>query len=150
MIPNRCNSIFHIKSSNLKFSFPLFPLPLHSKFLKMNEAIIVYHNPRCSKSRCALDFLNVQKLDFKVIEYLKDFPSKTELQAIIDKLGIAPEALVRKGEEEYKQHFKGKTLSNDEWIDAMIQFPKLIERPIVVVGNKAVIARPTERILVLL
>ncbi len=116
----------------------------------MNEAIIVYHNPRCSKSRCALDFLNVQKLDFKVIEYLKDVPSKAELQAIIYKLGIAPEALVRKGEEEYKQLFKGKTLSNDEWIDAMIQFPKLIERPIVVVGNKAVIARPTERILVLL
>ncbi|MFM2040748.1 MAG: hypothetical protein RLZZ493_1337 [Bacteroidota bacterium] len=116
----------------------------------MSDSIIVYHNPRCSKSRCALDFLNVQKLDFKVIEYLKDFPSKTELQAIIDKLGIAPEALIRKGEDEYKLHFKGKTLSNDEWIAAMIQFPKLIERPIVVVGNKAVIARPTERILELL
>jgi arsenate reductase len=116
----------------------------------MNEAIIVYHNPRCSKSRCALELLAEKKQAFDVVEYLKNTPTKTELQAIIDKLGIVPEALVRKGEEEYKQHFKGKTLSNDEWIDAMIQFPKLIERPIVVVGNKAVIARPTERILELL
>jgi arsenate reductase len=116
----------------------------------MNEAIIVYHNPRCSKSRCALELLAEKKQAFDVVEYLKNTPTKTELQAIIDKLGIVPEALVRKGEEEYKQHFKGKTLSNDEWIDAMIQFPKLIERPIVVVGDKAVIARPTERILVLL
>ena len=116
----------------------------------MSDAIIVYHNPRCSKSRCALELLAEKKQAFDVVEYLKNTPTKTELQAIIDKLGIAPEALVRKGEEEYKQLFKGKTLSNDEWIDAMIQFPKLIERPIVVVGNKAVIARPTERILELL
>lgn len=116
----------------------------------MSDAIIVYHNPRCSKSRCALELLAEKKQAFDVVEYLKNTPTKTELQAIIDKLGIAPEALVRKGEDEYKLHFKGKTLSNDEWIAAMIQFPKLIERPIVVVGNKAVIARPTERILELL
>jgi arsenate reductase len=116
----------------------------------MSDSIIVYHNPRCSKSRCALDFLAERQLDFSVVEYLKEMPSKAELTAIIDQLGIAPEALIRKGEEEYKQHFKGKTLSNDEWIAAMIQFPKLIERPIVAVGDKAVIARPTERILELL
>jgi arsenate reductase len=116
----------------------------------MSDAIIVYHNPRCSKSRCALDFLAERQLDFSVVEYLKNTPTKTELQAIIKKLGIAPEVLIRKGEDEYKLHFKGKTLSNDEWIAAMIQFPKLIERPIVVVGDKAVIARPTERILELL
>jgi arsenate reductase len=116
----------------------------------MSDAIIVYHNPRCSKSRCALDLLSAKKQAFEVVEYLKNTPTKTELQAIIKKLGIAPEALIRKGEDEYKLHFKGKTLSNDEWIDAMIQFPKLIERPIVIVGNKAVIARPTERIIELL
>jgi arsenate reductase len=117
---------------------------------QMNQEVLVYHNPRCSKSRCAIDFLNAHKLDFTVVEYLKDLPSKAELQEIIDKLGIAPEALIRKGEEDYKLHFKGKTLSNDEWIAAMLQFPKLIERPIVVVGGKAVVARPTERILELL
>lgn len=116
----------------------------------MNQEVLVYHNPRCSKSRCALDFLSERKVNFTVVEYLKDLPSKTELQEIIDKLSIAPEALIRKSEEEYKLHFKGKTLSNDEWIAAMLQFPKLIERPIVVVGGKAVVARPTERILELL
>jgi len=116
----------------------------------MNQEVLVYHNPRCSKSRCSLDFLSERKVNFTVVEYLKDLPSKAELQAIIDKLAIAPEALIRKGEEDYKLHFKGKTLSNDEWIAAMLQFPKLIERPIVVVGGKAVVARPTERILELL
>lgn len=117
---------------------------------KMDQKIVVYHNPRCSKSRCALDFLNAQKVDFTVVEYLKDVPTKAELTTIIDQMGIAPEVLIRKGEEEYKLHFKGKYLSNDEWIEAMLQFPKLIERPIVVVGGKAVVARPTERILELL
>ena len=117
---------------------------------KMDQKIVVYHNPRCSKSRCALDFFNERQLDFTVVEYLKVVPTKAELSTIIDQLGIAPEALIRKGEEEYKLHFKGKYLSNDEWIEAMLQFPKLIERPIVVVGGKAVVARPTERILELL
>lgn len=117
---------------------------------KMDQKIVVYHNPRCSKSRCALDFFNERQLDYKVVEYLKDVPTKAKLTTIIEQLGIEPEALIRKGEEEYKLHFKGKSLSNDEWIVAMLQFPKLIERPIVVVGGKAVVARPTERILELL
>ena len=117
---------------------------------KIDQKIVVYHNPRCSKSRCALDFFTERQLDFTVVEYLKDLPTKAKLTAIIEQLGIAPEALIRKGEEEYKLHFKGKSLSNDEWIEAMLQFPKLIERPIVVVGGKAVVARPTERILELL
>ena len=117
---------------------------------KIDQKIVVYHNPRCSKSRCALDFFNERQLDFTLVEYLKDVPTKAKLTAIIEQLGIAPEALIRKGEEEYKLHFKGKSLSNDEWIEAMLQFPKLIERPIVVVGGKAVVARPTERILELL
>ena len=117
---------------------------------KMDQKIVVYHNPRCSKSRCALDFFNERQLDFTVVEYLKVVPTKAELSTIIDQLGIAPEALIRKGEEDFKLHFKGKSLSNEEWIEAMLQFPKLIERPIVVVGGKAVVARPTERILELL
>ena len=116
----------------------------------MDQKIVVYHNPRCSKSRCALDFFNERQLDFTVVEYLKVVPTKAELSTIIDQLGIAPEALIRKGEEDFKLHFKGKSLSNEEWIEAMLQFPKLIERPIVVVGGKAVVARPTERILELL
>ena len=107
---------------------------------------MVYHNSRCSKSRCALEFLQEKKLDFEVIEYLKDVPTKSQLKAIIAQLGINHQELIRKSEEEFKTHFKGKNLSDDEWIDVLLKFPKLIERPIVVKDGKAVIARPTERI----
>lgn len=108
--------------------------------------IKVYHNPKCSKSRCALDYLNEKGVQFEVIEYMKSPITNGELRAILDKLGISAEDLLRKNEAEYKDNFKGKTLSNEEWIDAMIKFPKLIERPIVVHQDKAVVARPTEKI----
>lgn len=108
--------------------------------------ITVYHNSRCSKSRCALEFLQEKSLDFEVIEYLKDVPTKNQLKALIAQLGIKPQELIRASEEKFKTHFKGKILSDNEWIDAMVKFPKLIERPIVVKNGKAVIARPTERI----
>jgi arsenate reductase len=112
----------------------------------MANKITIYHNSRCSKSRCALEFLQEKNLDFEVIEYLKDVPTKTQLKTLIAQLGIKPQELIRTSEEEFKSHFKGKNLSDDEWIDAMVKFPKLIERPIVVKNGKAVIARPTERI----
>ena len=82
--------------------------------------------------------------------YLKDPLTKEELSDIIAQLGISAHELVRKNEAVFKEHFKGKTLNNDQWIDAMIQFPKLIERPIVVKDGKAVVARPTENILTLI
>lgn len=113
----------------------------------MKEKITVYHNSRCSKSRCALEFLNEKNIEFEVIEYLKDIPTKAELKDLISKLNIKPEDLVRKGEDDFKENFKDKQLTDDQWIDAMIKFPKLIERPIVLKGDKAVIARPTENIL---
>ena len=112
----------------------------------MEEKMLVYHNPRCSKSRCALEYLDEANENYEVVEYLKNIPSKSELKKIIQMLGIRPEELIRKGESEYKENYKGKQLSDDQWIEAMIQFPKLIERPIVIKNNKAVIARPTERI----
>ncbi len=108
--------------------------------------IKVYHNPKCSKSRCALDYLNEKRVQFEVIEYMKSPLTKDELRAILDKLRISAEELLRKNEAEYKANFRGKTLSNEEWIDAMIKFPKLIERPIVVHQDKAVVARPTVKI----
>lgn len=112
--------------------------------------ITVYHNPRCSKSRMAVNYLEEKGIDFDTIEYLKDLPSKAELKAVLKKLGIPAEKLLRKNEADFKEHFKGKELSEDEWIEAMIQYPKLIERPIVIKGNKAVVARPTEEIDTLL
>jgi arsenate reductase len=110
----------------------------------------VYHNPQCSKSRCAIDFLRENNCVVHIREYLKDPLTKEELSDILVKLGISAHELVRKNEAVFKEHFKGKTLNNDQWIDAMIQFPKLIERPIVVKDGKAVVARPTENILTLI
>ncbi|SDL86482.1 arsenate reductase (glutaredoxin) [Kriegella aquimaris] len=105
-----------------------------------------YHNPRCSKSRQGLDLLENTGKDFEVIKYLEESPSKEELQKIIGYLGIAPEALVRKNEAIWKEKFRGKSLSDEEILNALVQYPKLIERPIVINGNKAVIGRPVENI----
>ena len=116
----------------------------------MADSIIVFHNSRCSKSRCALEFLNEKGVDYSVVDYLKNIPTYKDLEEIISKLGIKPEALIRKGEEDFKANIKCKILSDSEWIEAMIKFPKLIERPIVIKGNKAIIGRPTERILEIL
>ena len=110
----------------------------------------IYHNPRCSKSRQTLSLIKEKGAEVEIIEYLKVIPSEKELSAIIKLLGIKPEKLLRKGEADYKENFKGKTLSDEEWISAMVQYPKLIERPIVVSGNKAVLGRPPENVLDLL
>jgi len=109
-------------------------------------SITVYHNPRCSKSRCALDYLKEKNIEFDVVEYLKETPDAGTLKTLLDKMGKKPEDILRKGEAIFKEKYKGKTLSDDEWIQAMVENPKLIERPIVVNGDKAVIARPTELI----
>ncbi len=108
--------------------------------------IKILHNNRCSKSRCTLDILKEKNVDHTVINYLEDVPSKDELSEIIKKLGITPAQLIRKGEAAFKENYKGKTLSDEEWIDAMLKFPKLIERPIVINGDKAVIGRPPENV----
>lgn len=85
-----------------------------------------------------------------VIEYLKESPSKSELRTIVRKLGFRPEQIVRKGEETYKNKFAGKTLTDDQWLDALAGNPILIERPIVVEGNRAIIGRPPENVLKLI
>lgn len=106
----------------------------------------IYHNPRCSKSREALKYLEEKGKSFQVIEYLKSIPSATEMDTLLKQLDITPEALLRKGEADFKDNFTGKSLSRAEWIEAMRTFPKLIERPIVVRNSKAVVARPAEKI----
>ncbi|WP_281614258.1 arsenate reductase (glutaredoxin) [Flammeovirga sp. SubArs3] len=109
--------------------------------------IKIWHNPRCSKSRESLNLLKEGNNDIEIREYLKDTPSKEEVTEIINLLGIKPLELIRKGEAIFKENFKGKDLSDDEYIQAMVDFPKLIERPIVIKDNKAVIGRPPSLVL---
>ena len=108
--------------------------------------IKIYHNPRCRKSREGLQLLKESKQEFKIIEYLKETPSFDELKSIINLLGITPLELIRKNESIWKKNYKGKELTNDEVIRAMTEHPKLIERPIVINKEKAVIGRPPENI----
>ena len=116
----------------------------------MSETLRVYHNARCSKSRSACQLLEDRGLAFEVVEYLKTPPSRDELAAVLAKLGMTAEALVRKGEDIYKAEFKGRSLTEAEWLDALVAHPALIERPIVVCGERAVIGRPPEKVLELL
>ncbi|MCL4800502.1 MAG: arsenate reductase (glutaredoxin) [Burkholderiales bacterium] len=111
------------------------------------SAVTIYHNPRCSKSRAGLALLREKGVEPEVIEYLETPPSKETLRAIVKKLGIAPHALVRTGEELYKRKFKGRALSDEQWLDALAENPILIERPIVVKGARAAVGRPPEKIL---
>lgn len=109
--------------------------------------IKIYHNPRCKKSREGLEILEKSGQNFEIINYLVDIPTTTELKKVIQLLGIAPEQLIRKNEPIWKAQFRGKSLSEDELIVAMASHPKLIERPIVIKGNKAVIGRPPTKIM---
>ncbi len=108
--------------------------------------IQIFHNPRCSKSRQGLALLEEAKVDFEIVKYLDNPPSKEELTSLIHKIGIKPLELVRRNEAIWKEHYKGKDLSDAEIITAMVNNPKLIERPIVINGEKAVIGRPTNLI----
>lgn len=110
----------------------------------------IYHNPRCGKSRNTLAILNEKGVNVEIVEYLKEPPSKKELKNVITKLGIKPIELIRKGEEVFKSNYKDKNLSDDEWIGVMVENPILIERPIVIKGDKAIIGRPPEKVLELL
>ena len=112
--------------------------------------IKIYHNPRCSKSRQGIEVLENSGKEFKIIKYLDAVPSEKELTEIIKLLNIAPIDLVRKNESIWKENYKGKVLSDKEIILAMIQNQKLIERPIIINTNKAVIGRPSENILTII
>tara|TARA_B100000780_G_scaffold153775_1_gene107502 strand:- start:8046 stop:8387 length:342 start_codon:yes stop_codon:yes gene_type:complete len=108
--------------------------------------IKIYHNPRCKKSREGLEILEESGQKFKIVEYLKTTLSFNELKSIINLLDITPIELIRKNEAIWKDHYKGKILDDDEIIYLMIEYPKLIERPIVINKQKAIIGRPPENI----
>ena len=110
--------------------------------------VTIYHNPRCSKSRQTLELLRGKGLDPKIIEYLKNPPDKSEMTGILALLGLAPRDLMRKKEAEYKANgLDAPDLSDEQLIDALIEHPVLIERPIVLAGDKAAIGRPPENVL---
>lgn len=114
------------------------------------DTVVIFHNPRCGKSRSALALLEARGLTPTIIEYLKTPPTRTQLKMLLKQLGMPAEALVRKGEDVYKEMFKDKTLVEEQWIAALAEHPILIERPIVVRGERAVVGRPPERVLELL
>ncbi|WP_145352476.1 arsenate reductase (glutaredoxin) [Roseimaritima multifibrata] len=107
----------------------------------------IFHNPRCSKSRQAVQLLEDRAIEFDVVKYLDDPPSERELSKIVKMLGIRPSQLVRKGEQSYKDlGLSDKELTDKQWIEILVANPKLIERPIVVHDGKAAIGRPIENI----
>lgn len=111
-------------------------------------SIKIYHNPRCSKSRQTLQLLEEKGVQPEIIEYLKQAPSKDELTSVLNLLGMSPRALMRKGEAVFKElNLNDDTLSNDQLINAMLENPILIERPIVLANGKAAIGRPPESVL---
>lgn len=108
----------------------------------------IYHNPRCSKSRAALELLTEKDIDAKVVKYLDTPPTRTEIEKILELLKMEPRELMRKSEQEYSENnLDDPSLSRDELIDAIIKFPRLIERPIVVKDGKAAIGRPIQNII---
>ena len=107
----------------------------------------IYHNPRCSKSRKTLAIIREKGEEVEIVEYLNNPPNKIELKEVLKKLGMKPGQIIRKGESIYKENYKGKSYTDEEWIEIMANNPILMERPIVVKGNKAVIGRPPENVI---
>jgi arsenate reductase len=112
--------------------------------------ITIYHNPRCSKSREALALLQEQDVEPHVVEYLKENPTREDIERVMQQLGIRyPKSMMRTGEPAFKELALADA-TDDELIDAMVAHPILIERPIIIKGDRAVIGRPPERLLELL
>jgi arsenate reductase len=108
--------------------------------------IKIYHNPKCSKSRSGLKYLLDKGITPEIVEYMKNPPAFEELKKIMKMLGIKPLDVIRKKEDLFVKEYKNKSLTDDEWLKIMADNPRLIERPVVINGNKAVIARPAEKI----
>ncbi len=117
----------------------------------MTKAII-YHNPKCSKSRASLELLNAQNMEIEEVRYLEQTPSKETLKKLCHLMSVSPFNIIRTGETLFKELGLNKEddKTNDEWLDILVQHPKLIERPIIQIGDKVVIGRPPEIILTIL
>ncbi len=107
----------------------------------------IYHNPRCSKSRQTLAIIREKGEEVEIVEYLNNPLNKIELKRLLKKLGMKPEHIIRKGEAIYKENYKGKSYTDEDWIEIMANNPIIMERPIVVKGDKAVMGRPPENVI---
>ena len=107
----------------------------------------IYHNPRCSKSRQTLTLIQKKGKEVEIIEYLKNPPTFKDLKLILEKLDISPIDLIRHKEEVWEEEYKGRELKDDEIIQAIVNHPKIMERPIVINEMKAIIGRPPENVL---
>jgi arsenate reductase len=107
----------------------------------------IWHNPKCSKSREALKLLEAKGDDFTVIKYLEETPSRSEIEALLKKLGISARELMRTKEDLYKELGLAEVQDEAKLIDALAEHPRLIERPILVDGNRALIGRPVEKVI---
>jgi len=108
--------------------------------------IRIFHNPRCRKSRETLEIIRQAGHEPEIIEYLQTPPSASELKDLLRRMDKKPEEIIRKGEDIFKLTYKGKSLTDDEWINVLVQNPKLMERPIVVNGEKVALGRPPENV----
>ena len=106
----------------------------------------IYHNPRCRKSRETLQLIKDRGEAVEIIEYLNEIPTIETLKSVLKKLGLKPLDIVRRGEAVFKENFKGKDYSDEEWLKILHENPKLIERPIVVKGDKAIVGRPPDNV----
>jgi arsenate reductase len=112
--------------------------------------VVIYHNPRCSKSRAALALLRERGIEPTVIEYLRTPPDERTLVDLLDRLGLPASAILRRKEEAFRLAHADRALSDQELIAVLVAHPELLERPIVRCGSRAVIARPPERVLEIL
>jgi len=117
----------------------------------MTDSIKIFHNPKCSKSSMTMKLLTERGIQANIVEYLQSPPNKQELEDILAMLNIEPRQLMRTHESEYSENnLADESLSRNELIEAMVKFPILIERPIVISNGKAAIGRPPETVLEIL
>ena len=116
---------------------------------KIINMYIIYHNPRCSKSRKGLEYLKGKTTDIKVMEYLKKPFTEESLTKLLMQLNKKPHEMIRTHEAIYKSDYKGKNFTDEEWVKIMVETPRLIHRPIILKGNKAVWGQPIDEIDVL-
>ncbi|WP_293906407.1 MULTISPECIES: arsenate reductase (glutaredoxin) [unclassified Sphingobacterium] len=118
--------------------------------LQLATMIKIYHNINCSKSCNVLELLKQQRTEFEIQEYLNDVPTKGQLVELLGQLGLTPKELIRKGEPVFQEKFRNLELTDEQWIDVLLEYPILIERPIVVKDDVAVIGRPIEKVVELI